>query len=50
MHLLQAIKTGLTKIQYQPGLIERCLAGTGLSLEPDEPTSRALRYSDESLR
>jgi len=26
---------GLKKIQYQPGLIEGCLIGTGLSLEPD---------------
>ena len=34
-HLLQVIKTGLKKIQYQPGLIEGCLAGTGLTLEPD---------------
>jgi hypothetical protein len=38
-HLLQVIKNGLTKIQHQPGLIEGCLAGTGLSLEPDPPTS-----------
>ena len=38
-HLLQAVKTGLRKIQYQPVLIEGYLAGTGLSLEPDEPTS-----------
>ena len=38
-HLLQAIKAGLRTIQYQPGLIEGCLAGTGLTLEPDEPTS-----------
>ena len=35
-HMLQAVKTGLKKIQYQPGLIEGCLAGTGLSLQPDE--------------
>jgi hypothetical protein len=33
--LLQVTKTGLKKIQYQPGLIEGCLTGTGLSLEPD---------------
>jgi hypothetical protein len=33
-------KHGLKKIQYQPGLIEGRLAGTGLSLEPDRPTSR----------
>ena len=32
-HLLQVIRHGLKKIQYQPGLIEGCLAGTGLSLE-----------------
>ena len=37
--LLQVMKTGLKKIQYQPGLIGSCLAGTGLSLEPDEQTS-----------
>jgi hypothetical protein len=36
-HLLQVIKHGLRKIQYQPALIDGCLAGTGLSLEPDEP-------------
>ena len=35
-HLLQVIRRhGLKKIQYQPALIEGCLAGTGLSLEPD---------------
>jgi hypothetical protein len=38
-HLLQVIRHGLRKIQYQPGLIEGCLAGTGLRLEPDELTS-----------
>jgi hypothetical protein len=38
-HLLQVIKHGLNKIQYQPGLIEGCLAATGLSLDPDHPTS-----------
>jgi hypothetical protein len=32
--LLQVIRRGLKKIQYQPGLIEGCLAGAGLSLEP----------------
>jgi DDE superfamily endonuclease len=32
--LLQVIRHGLKKIQYQPGLIEGCLAGTGLTLEP----------------
>ena len=34
-HLVQVIRHGLKKIQYQPGLIEGCLAGTGLALEPD---------------
>jgi hypothetical protein len=34
-HLLQVIRHGLKKIQYQPGLIEGCLTGTGLSLRPD---------------
>jgi hypothetical protein len=33
-HLLLAIRHSLRKIQYQPGLIEGCLIGTGLSLEP----------------
>jgi hypothetical protein len=35
----RVFKHGLKKIQYQPGLIEGCLAGTGLSLEPDRSTS-----------
>src|SRR2546430_7720165 len=35
-HLVQVIRHGLKKIQYQPGLIEGCLAGTGLTLEPCE--------------
>jgi DDE superfamily endonuclease len=38
-HLLQVIRHGLKKIQYQPGLIDGCLTGTGLSLQPDQPTS-----------
>jgi len=33
-HLVQVIRHGLKKIQYQPGLIEGCLAGTGLALDP----------------
>ena len=33
-HLVQVIRHGLKKIQYRPGLIEGCLAGTGLVLEP----------------
>jgi hypothetical protein len=32
-HLVQVIRHGLKKIQYQPRLIEGCLAGTGLILE-----------------
>jgi hypothetical protein len=35
-HLVQVIRHGLKKIQYQPGLLEGCLAGTGLTLESDE--------------
>ena len=35
-HLIQVIRRGLKKIQYQPGLIEGCLAETGLALEPGE--------------
>lgn len=34
-HLLRVIRHGLKKIQYRPGLIEGCLAGTGLALQPD---------------
>jgi hypothetical protein len=34
-HLLQVLRHGLKKIQYQPGLIDGCLAGTGLTLELD---------------
>jgi len=35
-HLVQVIRHGLKKIQYQPGLIGACLAGTALTLEPIE--------------
>ncbi|TVZ76725.1 hypothetical protein FB157_1425 [Streptomyces sp. BK340] len=31
-HLIQTIRRGLRTIQYLPGLIDGCLAGTGLSL------------------
>jgi hypothetical protein len=34
--LVQVIRHGLKKIQYRPGLIEGCLAGTGLALELGE--------------
>ena len=33
-HLVQVIRHGLKQIQYRPGLIEGCLAGTGLTLDP----------------
>jgi len=32
-HLVQVIRHGLKKIQSQPGLIEGCLARTGLALD-----------------
>jgi hypothetical protein len=35
-HLVQVIRHGLKKIQHRPGLIEGCLAGTGLALEPGQ--------------
>ena len=35
-HLVLVIRHGLKMIQYRPGLIEGCLAGTGLILEPGE--------------
>jgi len=31
-HLVQVIRRGLKKVQYRPGLIDGCLAGTGLAL------------------
>ena len=33
--LIQVIRHGLKKIQYHPLLIDGCLTGTGLSIEPD---------------
>jgi hypothetical protein len=45
-YLVQVIRHGLKKIQYRPGLIEGCLAGTGLAPEPDEHLPRSkLRIS-----
>ena len=32
--LVRIIKRKLKKIQYRPHLIDGCLAGTGLTLEP----------------
>src|SRR6266704_1149115 len=38
-HLVQVIRHGMKKIQYRPGLIEGCLAGTGLTLDQaEQPT------------
>ena len=44
-HLIQVIRHGLKKIQYQPGLIEGYLAGTGLTLDQIE-TQRTSRIKD----
>jgi hypothetical protein len=33
-HLVLVIRHGLKMIQYRPGLIEGCLAGTGLTVVP----------------
>ena len=51
-HLIQVIRHGLKKIQYQPGLIEDCLAGTGLTMDQIEhpTTSRIKDPSHRSLR
>ncbi len=39
-HLVQVIRHGLKKIQYQPGLIEGCPAGTRLTSDQIEhPTN-----------
>ncbi|GHA03136.1 hypothetical protein GCM10010389_48190 [Streptomyces echinoruber] len=38
-HLTRAIKRKLKKIQYRPHLIEGCLAGTGLIIEPPTDTT-----------
>ena len=35
-HLVLVIRHGLKRIQYRPGLIEGCLAGTGLTLDQAE--------------
>jgi hypothetical protein len=38
-HLVQVIRHGLKKIQYRPGLLEGCFAGTGLVLyQIEHPT------------
>jgi len=34
---LTAIKNQLKNIQYRPGLIDRILAQTGLTLQPEPP-------------
>ncbi len=37
-HLVRVIRHGLKTMQYQPGLIEGCLAGTRLTLDQIEHT------------
>jgi hypothetical protein len=46
-HLVQVIRHGLKKIPYQPGLIEGCLARTGLAL--DVRTQGTSRIKDLSV-
>ena len=36
-HLVMAVRHGLKKIQYRPGVIEGFLAETGLTLDPVDP-------------
>ena len=36
-HLVQVVRHGLKKIQYQVGLNEGCLAGRGFYPRPDHP-------------
>jgi transposase len=36
-HLVRVVKRHLKKIQYRPDLIDGCLAGTGLIIEPQPP-------------
>jgi hypothetical protein len=42
-HLVQVIRHGLKKIQYQPRLTEGCLTGTGLTLKTRLNTQRPSR-------
>jgi hypothetical protein len=50
-HLVQVIRHGLKKIQYRPGLIEGCLAGTGLALEPGEtPVDHELNICKQHVK
>ena len=44
--LVRIVKRKLKKIQYRPGLIEGCLAGTGLSPGPGQTTQRTSRIKD----
>ncbi|WP_371800429.1 transposase [Streptomyces sp. NBC_01707] len=37
-HLTQTLRRGLRHIQLRPGLINGCLAGTGLTITPPTPT------------
>ena len=47
-HLVQVIRHGLKKIQYQPGLIEGCLAGTGLTFNQAGPRADITNWSSFS--
>jgi hypothetical protein len=38
-HLIQVIRHGLNEDPVQPSLIEGCLAGTGLALQPAETST-----------
>jgi hypothetical protein len=44
-HLVQVIRHGLKKIQYKPGLIEGCLAGTGLTFKQAGPPTDITNWS-----
>jgi hypothetical protein len=43
-HLVQVIRHGLKKIQYRPGLLEGCSAGTGLILDQIEHPTGITSY------
>jgi len=44
-NLVQVIRHGLKKIKYQPGLIEGCLAGTGLTFKQAGPPADITNWS-----
>ena len=47
-HLVQVIRHGLKKIQYQPGLIKGCFTGTGLTFKPAGPPTDITNWSSFS--